>query len=86
MIGHTRLIPDFRREFGAPYYVAHRAHLHSALHKRALELNVEVKTDSKVDSVDERGTLTLANGCTYHGDLIIAADGTYSTSASWRDD
>lgn len=76
VIGHTRLIPDFRRDFGAPYYVAHRAHFHSALYKRALDLGVEVKTASRVDDFEEEnGSLTLADGSTYHGDLVIAADG-----------
>ena len=76
VIGHTRLIPDFQDNFGAPYYVAHRAHLHSALYKRALDLGVEVKTASRVECVDEAdGLLTTADGSTHRGDLVIAADG-----------
>ena len=78
VIGHTKLIPEFRQNFSAPYYVAHRAHFHSALYKRALDLNVEVKTASRVDDFDEEnGTLTLADGTTYEADLVIAADGMY---------
>lgn len=83
IIGHTKLIPDFQDNFGAPYYVAHRAHLHSALFKRAVDLAVEVKTNSRVDEVDEEaGSVTIADGSTYQGDLIIAADGMYPKVAS----
>ena len=39
----SKLVPDFRQNFGAPYYVVHRAHFHMALYKRALELGVDVK-------------------------------------------
>ena len=76
VISRTRLIPEFQDNFGAPYYVAHRAHLHSALHKRALDLGVLVRTASRVDHVDEEtGSLTIVDGTVYHGDLVIAADG-----------
>jgi salicylate hydroxylase len=37
-IAKTTLVPDFEQNFGARYYVAHRAHLHDALHRKALEL------------------------------------------------
>lgn len=51
-IGLTRLVPDFERDFGAPYWVVHRAHLHQALYERARELGVEVHVDSRVKEVD----------------------------------
>ena len=76
VIGRTKLIPGFRKNFSAPYYVAHRAHLHSALYKRALDLGVDVKVASKVDNMDEiNASLTLADGSIHRGDLVIAADG-----------
>jgi salicylate hydroxylase len=76
LIGWTQLIPDFRRSFGAPYYVIHRAHLHDALHKLAMELGVKVELASTVVDYDvDAPSLTLENGLVYHGDLVIGADG-----------
>lgn len=79
IIGNTRLIPDFEDNFDAPYYVAHRAHLHEALYELALSHGVEVKVDHTVASVDgKEGSVTLADGTVCFGDLIIGADGTGS--------
>ena len=74
-IGHTRLNP-FQSEFGAPYFVIHRAHLHNAMYQLALELGVEVRVNSKVTSYDAEGpSITLENGSIQRADLVIAADG-----------
>jgi salicylate hydroxylase len=76
VIGLTQLIPDFRRAFGAPYYVVHRAHLHEALHKLATDLGVKVEVGSTVVDYDlDAPSLMLKNGSVRHGDLIIGADG-----------
>lgn len=76
VIGLTELIPDFERSFGAPYYVIHRAHLHDALHKLAVELGVKVELDSTVvDYHLDSPSLTLGNGSVHRGDLVIGADG-----------
>lgn len=84
LIGWTQLIPDFQRSFGAPYYVIHRAHLHDALHKLAMELGVKVELGSTVVDYDlDTPSLTLENGSVRHGDLIIGADG--KISRYWRD-
>lgn len=54
----------------------HRAHLHEALHKLALELGVKVKLASTVVDYDlDAPSLTLENGSVHHGDLVIGADG-----------
>lgn len=75
-IGYTKLVPDFRKNFGAPYYVVHRAHLHDALYKCALKLGVAVNVGCKVASWNaEAGTVRLENGIQHIGDLIVAADG-----------
>lgn len=75
-IGYTKLVPDFRDTFDAPYYVIHRADFHDALYRLALELGVNVHVDSKVESYDaEAGTVQVAQGGSYTGDLIVAADG-----------
>ncbi|KAH8886263.1 FAD/NAD(P)-binding domain-containing protein [Thozetella sp. PMI_491] len=76
VIGLTRLVPDFEENFGAPYYVAHRAHLHTALSERALELGVTVRLNSLVTkySIDS-GSVFLADGTVVKGDLVVGADG-----------
>jgi salicylate hydroxylase len=82
MIGKTRLVPDFKERFGAPYYVVHRAHLHSALHQRAMDLNVRVILNSRVDRyAAATGTIVLTNGESHSSDLVIAADGECHTNA-----
>jgi salicylate hydroxylase len=79
MIGHTKLIPDFRETFGAPYYVIHRAHFHDALYRRALELGVMVHTGAKVVDYDlDAPSITLEDGSMHVADLVIAAEGTDS--------
>lgn len=76
VIGHTKLIPDFRRSFDAPYLVVHRAHFHEALHHLALKLGVEVILDSTIKRYDaEEPAIDLANGDRHRADLVIAADG-----------
>jgi salicylate hydroxylase len=80
VIGYTKLVPDFRDNFRAPYYVVHQAHFHGALHKRALELGVEVRVNSKVVDYDlEAPSIELENGQILSADLIVAADGKLSS-------
>jgi len=76
LIGHTKLVPDFRKNFNGPYYVIHRAHFHDALYKRALQLGVRVRIASRVEKYDsEAPSIQLASGEVIKSDLIIAADG-----------
>ena len=61
-ISRTKLVPDFERDFGAPYWVVHRAHLHQALLDRALELGAEIRVDSRVTEMDiDTGTVTTVS-------------------------
>lgn len=72
----TKLLPDFRDRFGAPYYVVHRANLQLAMHKLALDLGVEVKVSSGVNRYDaETPSVGLEDGSVYQADLVVAADG-----------
>ena len=83
MIGLTRLVPEFQENFGAPYYVVHRAHFHEAMYQLALRLGVDVKINSKVTNYNlDTPSITLVNGQTFTADLIIAADGKYDTYAA----
>ena len=75
-IAYTKLVPEFRQNFKAPYYVVHRAHFHDAMLKLALHLGVTVCVDSKVDNYSaDTASVKLTNGKTYTGDLVVAADG-----------
>src|SRR5258708_32124057 len=77
VIGFRKLVPEFRNNFKAPYYVVHRAHFHTALYKKALELGVQVKVASKVEEYDtEAPSVTLGTGEVLTADLVVAADGT----------
>lgn len=76
LIGYTNCVPHFQDTFGAPYYVVHRAHLHESMQRLAKELGVQVLTTSKVLDFDmDAPSLTLKDGSTFRGDLIVAADG-----------
>ncbi|RFU34075.1 hypothetical protein B7463_g2329, partial [Scytalidium lignicola] len=80
-IAYTKLVPEFTENFGAPYYVVHRAHFHTALYQRALELGVEVKLASKVEEYNpDVPSVKLGNGDEFTADLIVAADGVKSAA------
>ena len=69
--------------FGAPYYHAHRAELLAvllaALGQQGLRLNSRVSTFGQdADGV----AITLADGTTFTGDILVGADGIHSTVRS----
>ena len=75
-IAFTKLVPEFRDNFGAPYYVVHRAHFHSALYERALELGVVVRLNSKIIEYDlDTPSVSIGDGVAISADLVVAADG-----------
>ncbi|TKA79705.1 hypothetical protein B0A49_01461 [Cryomyces minteri] len=81
VIGYTRLVPEFRESFNAPYYVIHRAHFLDALYRLALKLGVKVRVGSKVkDYNPQTPSLILEDGTTHTADLVIAADGVKSAA------
>jgi len=83
VIALTKLVPEFQENFDAPYYVVHRAHFHDALYQLALELGVEVILNSKVVDYDENvPSITVEDGKTYTGDLVVSSDGVKSIGRS----
>ncbi|KAJ6020092.1 hypothetical protein N7499_003383 [Penicillium canescens] len=81
VIGNTKLVPDFTQNFSAPYYVIHRAHFHTALYQKVQDMGIEIKLGANVESYDPvAGSITLADGITHTGDLVIAADGIKSVA------
>jgi salicylate hydroxylase len=62
-IGFTKLVPDFRATYGAPYYVVHRAHFHEALHQLAQKLGVTIRLGARVTEYSEHDpSVTLSDG------------------------
>ena len=64
-------------KYGAPYITIHRADLHEVLTETARKSGVDLRCASPVIS-SEGTTVTLADGLTVSGDLLIGADGVKS--------
>ena len=78
-IAYTKLVPNFRETYDAPYFVIHRAHFHEALCTLAVHLGVKIVTNSQVVSYDETlPSIKTADGREYSADIILAADGVKS--------
>ncbi|KAL8405197.1 hypothetical protein RB594_009921 [Gaeumannomyces avenae] len=83
VIGFTDLSSDFSSMYGTPYYVVHRVHFHEALASRAAELGVQIRLNCKVVQYDEpSASVTLQDGTTLCGDLVVAVDGVKSTASA----
>ncbi|KAL6712700.1 hypothetical protein ACN47E_000577 [Coniothyrium glycines] len=78
---------NIRRKYGAPFSDCHRVDLQQALVKRAKALGVTFVLDAKVKNIDfgqasgDRAKVTAA-GSTYTADLVVGADGLWSTCRS----
>ena len=80
-IGYTNLVPSFAENFGAPYWVIHRAHFHEAMHACAVRHGVQLVLDARVSQVDfEAPRVVTETGAVYDADLIIGADGVKSVT------
>jgi salicylate hydroxylase len=79
---------DVDVKYGAPWYMAHRADLHTALKDLAIDAQspgrpVHIFTRSKVVEIDpDVGAITFANLSTVTADLVVAADGVHSGAAA----
>ena len=78
-----RLNPDMAQRYGAPYRTIHRADLHGLLLAAlAQDSRVRVKAGCPVRAVRQDAgcvTLSLATDLEVEGDLLIGADGLWST-------
>lgn len=76
---------DATAEYGAPFWDFHRADLHRALLERAQELGATFRINSRVVDVQyeqsrlDTATVVLHNGERLVADLVIGADGIFST-------
>ncbi len=73
----------FRRRFGNPYAVSHRADVHLALHDAVRESGrIEVLTSTHVDRIEANGEGVVAidrEGRRHEGAALVGADGVKST-------
>lgn len=78
---------NLRRKYGAPFADCHRVDLQQALVKRAQELGVAVLLNAKVHDLDFQGEhgraeVKTVSGDVYDADVVVAADGLWSTCRS----
>jgi len=78
-VRRIRLSGVFEEMFGAPYRVAHRADLHSALLAATRRHSgIEVSGGRSVSGLEESGSainITLQDGHSVNGDILVVADG-----------
>ena len=80
-IAYTKLVPNFRETYGAPYFVIHRADFHTALCTLAVQLGVHIVTNSQVVGYDDTlPSVKTADGREYFADIVVAADGVKSVA------
>lgn len=74
---------EVQTHYGAPLWGLHRVDLQLALAQRAQELGITVRLATKVVDVDSGApAVTLADGERVAGDLLVAADGLWSSTRS----
>ena len=82
LITNIPLDGEFRKRFGQPYAVIHRADIHSTFLKACQSSNlITLETSRRVDGYEDHGdhvTLTLENGERADGSALIACDGMWS--------
>ena len=72
---------ELEQRHGSPLWCLHRADLQRALAERARQLAAVVRLGAHVVAVDtDNATITLRTGERLAGDLILAADGLWSTA------
>lgn len=85
LIRHIDL-EESNKQWQHPWQLVHRVHLHSELRGVATSSNgqgipVDLRYSSKVDQVDPNtGIVSLSTGETIQGDLIVGADGVFSST------
>ncbi|KAG6361804.1 hypothetical protein INS49_010033 [Diaporthe citri] len=63
-----------------PLWTLHRVDLQRGLTRRATDLGVEIHYSSRITDIDSsKPTITFENGEKRQGDLVVVADGTWST-------
>ena len=85
IIQYTELVPKTAREFGFPWWVVHRAHLHAGLAEGARRHGVEIHIDSRVKDIEYESNpvkVRTEKGDQYEFDLLVGSDGLKSVVRS----
>lgn len=76
LLSQTKLHPESRILYGAPYYVVHRADLQLSMYALALALGAEIILNSPIKTFYETtASVELFGGEIHSADLVVAADG-----------
>ncbi|KAL2274348.1 hypothetical protein FJTKL_03267 [Diaporthe vaccinii] len=68
------------RRYHFPLWTLHRVDLQRGLTRRATDLGVKIHYSSRITDIDSsKATITFENGEKRQGDLVVVADGTWST-------
>lgn len=71
---------EILRRYQFPLWTLHRVDLQRGLTRRALDLGVKIHYSSRITDIDGfKPTITFENGEKRRGDLVVVADGTWST-------
>lgn len=77
---HQELI---ERSYGSPHWCLYRVDLQKVMGKRALELGVSLRLGARVKNLDfDNATVVLLDGEKIKGDVVLAADGLWSSTRS----
>ena len=72
---------EIRSRYGVPIWCLHRADLQNAMVARAVALGAEILLNKRVEKVDgEKAKVVLADGEQIEADIILGADGLWSTT------
>ena len=75
-VGRRELIEGLEQTYGEPFWLYHRADLHTELRRLAEEAGAKIQLGRGVADIDcKNGILTFADGSVESKDLVIAADG-----------
>lgn len=78
IIQRTELVPKTVREFGFPWWVVHRHHLHVGLSEAARRHGVKLVIDARVQDINFETSpvrVRTTKGAEYTFDLLIGSDG-----------
>lgn len=71
---------EILRRYQFPLWTLHRVDLQRGMTRRAIDLGVQIRYSSRIIDIDSsKTTITFVNGEKRQGDLVIVADGTWST-------
>ncbi|KAF2101149.1 putative salicylate hydroxylase [Rhizodiscina lignyota] len=73
------------RDYGAPWYVIHRADYHRFLYDETIRRGVRTHLGVEIESVDftiDQASVTTKSGQKFYGDVVVGADGLWSKTRS----